>query len=57
VFPGRRVELEIAGQALVLENGEIVYSGSAELGADRESIQASAGLSAEEWHLDEVLPT
>ncbi len=53
-----RVALEIADQAFVLENGQIVYSGSAaELGADEERIQALAGASAEEWHLDEVLPT
>jgi branched-chain amino acid transport system ATP-binding protein len=53
-----RVALEIADQAFVLENGQIVYSGSAaELGADEDRIQALAGASAEEWHLDEVLPT
>jgi branched-chain amino acid transport system ATP-binding protein len=53
-----RVALEIADQAYVLENGQIVYSGTAaELGADEERIQALAGASAEEWHLDEVLPT
>ena len=53
-----RVALEIADQAYVLENGQIVYSGkAAELGADEERIQALAGASAEEWHLDEVLPT
>jgi branched-chain amino acid transport system ATP-binding protein len=51
-----RVALEIADDAYVLENGEIVYSGkAAELGADEERIQALAGASAEEWHLDEVL--
>ena len=53
-----RVALEVADKAFVLENGQIVYSGSAaELGADEERIQALAGASAEEWHLDEVLPT
>jgi branched-chain amino acid transport system ATP-binding protein len=53
-----RVALEIADQAFVLENGQIVYSGSAaELGADEERIQALAGASAEEWHLDDLLPT
>jgi branched-chain amino acid transport system ATP-binding protein len=52
-----RVALEVADQAFVLENGQIVYSGSAaELGADEDRIQALAGASAEEWHLDEVLP-
>jgi branched-chain amino acid transport system ATP-binding protein len=50
--------LEVADHASVLENGHIVYSGDgAELGADEERIQALAGASAEEWHLDEVLPT
>jgi branched-chain amino acid transport system ATP-binding protein len=53
-----RVALEIADHAFVLENGHIVYSGpAAELGADEDRIQALAGASAEEWHLDEVLPT
>jgi branched-chain amino acid transport system ATP-binding protein len=53
-----RVALEIADDAYVLENGEIVYTGkAAELGADEERIQALAGASAEEWHLDEVLPS
>ena len=53
-----RMSLEIADHAYVLENGQMVYSGSAaELGADEERIQALAGASAEEWHLDEVLPT
>jgi branched-chain amino acid transport system ATP-binding protein len=53
-----RVALEIADQAYVLENGQIVYTGkAAELGADEERIQALAGASAEEWHLDDVLPT
>jgi branched-chain amino acid transport system ATP-binding protein len=52
-----RVALEIADQAYVLENGQIVYTGkAAELGADEERIQALAGASAEEWHLDDVLP-
>jgi branched-chain amino acid transport system ATP-binding protein len=53
-----RVALDIADQAFVLENGQIVYSGTAaELGGDEGRIQALAGASAEEWHLDEVLPT
>jgi branched-chain amino acid transport system ATP-binding protein len=53
-----RVALEIADDAYVLENGQIVYSGkAAELGADEDRIQALAGASAEEWHLDEVLAT
>ena len=53
-----RVALDVADDAYVIENGQIVYSGTAaELGADEERIQALAGASAEEWHLDEVLPT
>ena len=52
-----RVALDVADDAYVIENGQIVYSGSAaELGADEERIQALAGASAEEWSLDEVLP-
>jgi branched-chain amino acid transport system ATP-binding protein len=52
-----RVTLDVADDAYVLENGEIVYTGkAAELGADEDRIQALAGASAEEWHLDEVLP-
>jgi branched-chain amino acid transport system ATP-binding protein len=53
-----RVALDVADDAYVIENGQIVYDGTAaELGADEERIQALAGASAEEWHLDEVLPT
>jgi len=45
-----RMSLEIADDAYVLDNGEIVYSGSAsELAADEERVQAMAGASAEEW--------
>ncbi len=52
-----RVALDVADDAYVIENGQIVYTGSAaELGSDEERIQALAGASAEEWHLDEVLP-
>ncbi len=52
-----RVALDVADDAYVIENGQIVYTGTAaELGADEERIQALAGASAEEWHLDEVLP-
>ena len=52
------VVLAVADHAFVLENGHIVCSGAAaELGADDERIQVPAGASAEEWHLDEVLPT
>jgi len=52
-----RMSLEVADDAYVLENGEVVYHGTAaELGSDEERIQALAGASADEWHLDEVLP-
>jgi branched-chain amino acid transport system ATP-binding protein len=52
-----RVALDVADDAYVIENGQIVYTGTAaELGSDEERIQALAGASAEEWHLDEVLP-
>jgi branched-chain amino acid transport system ATP-binding protein len=52
-----RMSLEISDDVYVIENGEVVYSGpAAEFGADEERIQALAGASAEEWHLDEVLP-
>jgi branched-chain amino acid transport system ATP-binding protein len=50
-----RLGLEIADDAYVLENGQIVFSGAArELAADEARIQALAGASAEEWTLDEV---
>jgi len=45
-----RVSLAIADRAYVLDNGAIVYEGSAKaLGADEERVQAMAGASAEEW--------
>jgi branched-chain amino acid transport system ATP-binding protein len=51
-----RMSLEVADDAYVLENGQIVYSGSAAaLAADEDRIQALAGASAEEWTLDEIL--
>jgi len=47
-----RMSLEIADDAYVLDNGEIVYSGSAsDLAADEERVQAMAGASAEEWNV------
>jgi len=48
-----RVALDIADDAYVLENGQIVYAGTAaELEADEARIQALAGATAEEWSFD-----
>lgn len=45
-----RMSLEIADFAYVLDDGRVVYSGSArELAADEARVQALAGASAEEW--------
>jgi branched-chain amino acid transport system ATP-binding protein len=45
-----RMSLEIADFAYVLDNGRVVYSGTArELAADEARVQALAGASAEEW--------
>jgi len=45
-----RMSLEIADFAYVLDDGKVVYSGSArELAADEARVQALAGASAEEW--------
>jgi branched-chain amino acid transport system ATP-binding protein len=45
-----RMSLEVADHAYVLDDGAIVYSGSArELAADEARVQALAGASAEEW--------
>ena len=50
-----RLGLEIADDAYVLDNGQIVFSGpAADLSADEARIQALAGASAEEWTLDEA---
>ena len=47
-----RMSLEIADDAYVLDDGIVVYSGSAkELGADEARVRALAGASAEEWTL------
>ncbi len=47
------MSLEIASRAFVLDNGRAVYSGSAkELARDEARVQALAGASAEEWHID-----
>ena len=51
-----RASLEIADYAYVLENGMMVWSGTAsDLAADEERIQALAGASAEEWSFDDNL--
>lgn len=45
-----RMSLEIADFAYVLDNGQVVYSGTArELAADEARVRALAGASAEEW--------
>jgi branched-chain amino acid transport system ATP-binding protein len=45
-----RMSLEIADDAYVLDDGSIVYSGSArDLAADELRVQALAGATAEEW--------
>ena len=45
-----RMSLEIADRAYVLDNGQVVYSGSADaLAADEARVQSLAGASAEEW--------
>jgi branched-chain amino acid transport system ATP-binding protein len=45
-----RMSLEIADHAYVLDDGRVVYSGSArELAADEARVEALAGASSEEW--------
>ena len=45
-----RAAVEIADRAYVLDDGRVVYEGSAaEFGADEESVRALAGASAEKW--------
>jgi branched-chain amino acid transport system ATP-binding protein len=45
-----RMSLEIADRAYVLDNGQVVYSGSAgELAADEARVQSLTGASGEEW--------
>jgi len=47
-----RMSLEIADDAYVLDDGAVVYSGSArELAADDARVRALAGASAEEWSM------
>ncbi len=48
-----RVSLGIADRAYVLDDGKIVYTGSAaELAGDEERVRAMAGASAEEWTIE-----
>ena len=48
-----RVSLEIADRAYVLDDGAIVYSGTAsELANDEERVRSMAGASAKEWEAD-----
>jgi branched-chain amino acid transport system ATP-binding protein len=48
-----RMSLEIADDAYVLENGHVVYAGTAAaLAADEARIRTLAGASAEEWTFD-----
>jgi branched-chain amino acid transport system ATP-binding protein len=51
-----RMSLEVADFAYVIDNGTIVHSApAAELAHDKEKVQALAGVSAEEWSIEEVL--
>ena len=51
-----RAALQVADQAYVLDDGKMVWSGSAaELAADEERIQSLAGASAEQWSFDDAL--
>jgi branched-chain amino acid transport system ATP-binding protein len=53
-----RMSLEIADDAYVLDNGEIVYEGSAgELARDDARIEALAGVSAADWSVDGAAAT
>jgi branched-chain amino acid transport system ATP-binding protein len=48
-----RVSLAVADRAYVLDEGKIVYAGSAsELAADEDRVRAMTGASAEEWAHD-----
>jgi branched-chain amino acid transport system ATP-binding protein len=48
-----RVSLAIADRAYVLNDGEVIYSGSAaDLAKDEERVRAMAGASAEEWTVE-----
>jgi branched-chain amino acid transport system ATP-binding protein len=48
-----RVSLAIADRAYVLDDGKVIYSGSAaELASDEERVRAMAGASAEKWSVE-----
>src|SRR5271156_1617033 len=48
-----RVSLEIADRAYVLDDGEVIYNGSAaDLAKDEERVRAMAGASAAEWTVE-----
>jgi branched-chain amino acid transport system ATP-binding protein len=50
-----RAAVEIADRAYVLDDGRIIYEGSAaELGRDEERVRALAGASAESWDVAEA---
>jgi branched-chain amino acid transport system ATP-binding protein len=50
-----RAAVEIADRAYVLDDGSIVYEGSAaEFGQDEERVRALAGASAEKWSEEEI---
>jgi branched-chain amino acid transport system ATP-binding protein len=50
-----RMSLDIADHAYVLDNGAIIYEGSAAiLAADEERIRAMAGASANKWEVDDL---
>jgi len=51
-----RAALQVADQVYVLDDGKMVWCGSAaELSADEERIQSLAGASAEQWSFDDAL--
>jgi branched-chain amino acid transport system ATP-binding protein len=48
-----RVSLAIADRAYVLDDGKVIYSGSAaDLASDEERVRAMAGASAEKWSVE-----
>jgi len=52
----RSIAVEIADQAYVLDDGNIVYEGTAaDFGSDEKRVRALAGASAAQWTLAECL--